>query len=253
MATAQSNCVLLKDVRPMMRNIECEVIVLQPESEPIVTRDGDVIYRFIIADKTGAIIINVWGETGELLKSGDILRLSGVDSKLRQGQLLLVLFKRGKVKRLGQDTFIFAEGPNYSEIDTNKLNTNQQRLQQSSSSSSQNRSLAITATINNIEQQHHQQQQQQHGYNKGSKKFNDFGRGNFNNRNTENSNIDDNNNNSNDNNNNNNSSSSNSSNSNNNAREIRRKRPYDYQQQQSTPSDNNEMKSRRKVEYNELS
>lgn len=154
------------------------------------------------------------------------------DSKIRQGQLLLVLFKKGKLKRLGQDTFLFAEGPNYSEIDTNKLNPNQQRQQQQqqqpqqqqSSLPSQNRSLAITATINNIEQQHHQQQQQ-HGYNKGSKKIGDFGRGGFN-RHSENSNMDD------------------------NTREIRRKRPFDYQQQ-STSSDN-EMKSRRKVEYNEL-
>ncbi|CAO3650302.1 unnamed protein product [Cunninghamella echinulata] len=215
----------------MMRNIECEVIVLQPESEPIVTRDGEVIHRYLIADKSGVIIMNVWGETGELIKSGDIYELlERNDSKLRQGQLLLVLYKHGKVKRVGQDTLIFSEGPNFSEVDPTKINPLQQRhhQQQQHQTSSplplqqqQNRSLSISATINNIEQQHHQHHH--HGYNRGSKKFGDFGRGGYNRR---------------------------SDNTDDNSRDIRRKRPFDYQQQ-STSADN-EMKSRRKVEYNEL-
>lgn len=48
------------------------------DGEPVTTRDGEMIYRYLVADKTGSVILSVWGEMGKDIKSGDILRISGV-------------------------------------------------------------------------------------------------------------------------------------------------------------------------------
>ncbi|RCH79086.1 hypothetical protein CU097_001643, partial [Rhizopus azygosporus] len=60
------------------KNFDCEVIVLQPDNEPTGTRDGDIVYKFLVADRTGSIVLTVWGTKGSEIKNGDILRLSGV-------------------------------------------------------------------------------------------------------------------------------------------------------------------------------
>ncbi|KAI7891542.1 uncharacterized protein EV154DRAFT_507703 [Mucor mucedo] len=113
----RTNMLLIKDMSPVSRNFDCEVIVLQKDGEPVTTREGDMIYRFLVADKTGSIILSVWGEMGKDIKSGDILRISGVDNKLRQGRLFISTLKSCKLKRVGQDTFPFVEKPNMSEIE----------------------------------------------------------------------------------------------------------------------------------------
>ncbi|CAO3654403.1 unnamed protein product [Mucor hiemalis] len=118
----RSNLLLIKDITPMSRNFNCEVIVLQREGEPAVTRDGDSIFRYLVADKTGTIILSVWGEMGRNIKSGDILRISGVENKLRVGRLILSTPKLCKIRRVGQDTFLFVEKPNMSEVEFN-MNT----------------------------------------------------------------------------------------------------------------------------------
>ncbi|KAI8968000.1 hypothetical protein BDF20DRAFT_800145, partial [Mycotypha africana] len=94
-----SNLLAIKDTHPMARNFDCEVIVLEKEDEVTRTRDGDLIHRFLVADKTGSITLSVWGEIGGYIHTGDILRING----------------GCKIKRIGQDTFPFNEKPNMSE------------------------------------------------------------------------------------------------------------------------------------------
>jgi hypothetical protein len=120
------NLVLVKDMNPMNRNFDCEVIVLQKESEPNRTREGDLISRFIVADRTASIVLSVWGEQGADIRNGDILRITGVDNKLRKGHLQLSTSKTCKIRRVGQDTFPFVEKPNMSEVEypSNTINTN---------------------------------------------------------------------------------------------------------------------------------
>lgn len=48
------------------------------DGDPVTTREGEMIYRYLVADKTGSVILSVWGEMGKDIKSGDILRISGV-------------------------------------------------------------------------------------------------------------------------------------------------------------------------------
>lgn len=48
------------------------------ENEPTGVRDGDIVYKFLVADRTGSIVLTLWGAKGSEIKNGDILRLSGV-------------------------------------------------------------------------------------------------------------------------------------------------------------------------------
>ncbi|KAI9253130.1 hypothetical protein EDC94DRAFT_525534 [Helicostylum pulchrum] len=118
----RSNILSVKDMNPMSRNFDCEVIVLQKDGEPVTTRDGDMIYRYLVADKTGSVILSVWGELGKDIKSGDILRISGV--------LFISTSKSCKLKRVGQDTFPFVEKPNMSEMEFQQPHNNNRPTQQ---------------------------------------------------------------------------------------------------------------------------
>ncbi|KAI9310306.1 hypothetical protein BX666DRAFT_1843664, partial [Dichotomocladium elegans] len=115
----------LKDVKPMLHNLDCDVIVLQKEGDPFITRTGEPIYKFTVADKTGAILLSVWGERGQCIKNGDILRLTNAKGTLEIGALRVT-----KIRRLGQDTFPFIEKPNFSEQAALELQQQQQQQQQ---------------------------------------------------------------------------------------------------------------------------
>ncbi|KAI9485049.1 hypothetical protein BDB00DRAFT_851652 [Zychaea mexicana] len=71
------NHILIKDMKPAQRGIDCDCIVLQKESDPVTTREGDTIYKFLIADRTGVILLSIWNALGQYVKNGDILRLCG--------------------------------------------------------------------------------------------------------------------------------------------------------------------------------
>ncbi|KAG1219914.1 hypothetical protein G6F35_007092 [Rhizopus arrhizus] len=111
------------------KNFDCEVIVLQPDNEPTGTRDGDVVYKFLVADRTGSVVMTVWGTKGSEIKNGDILRLSGVHCKLRNGHLYICTPSKCKLKRVGQDTLPFVEKPNMSEKEYVKPVINQLQQQ----------------------------------------------------------------------------------------------------------------------------
>ncbi|GAN11371.1 SOSS complex subunit B1 [Mucor ambiguus] len=143
-AHPKSHLNLVKDMHPMSRNIDCEVLVLQKDGDTTITRDGDQINRFLVADRTASILLNVWGEAGEYIQGGDILRITGADVRLRKGQLIMGTTKTCKIRRIGQDTMAFVEKPNMSEIAfNNNSNNNWSR---------------------NNDQQQQQQQQQQPSY-----------------------------------------------------------------------------------------
>ncbi|KAL9558333.1 hypothetical protein MBANPS3_000956 [Mucor bainieri] len=120
-AHPKSHLNLVKDMHPMSRNIDCEVLVLQKEGDTTITRDGDQINRFLVADRTASILLNVWGETGEYIQGGDILRITGA---FRKGQLTMGTTKTCKIRRIGQDTMAFVEKPNMSEIAAFNNNNN---------------------------------------------------------------------------------------------------------------------------------
>ncbi|KAK4518461.1 uncharacterized protein ATC70_008679 [Mucor velutinosus] len=120
----KSHLNLVKDMHPMSRNIDCEVLVLQKDGDTTITRDGDQINRYLVADRTASILLNVWGEAGEYIQGGDILRITGADVRLRKGQLIMGTTKTCKIRRIGQDTMPFVEKPNMSEVAFNSNSNN---------------------------------------------------------------------------------------------------------------------------------
>lgn len=87
--------------------------------QPTKTRDNNVVHQVLVADGTAAITLSLWDELGELVDSGDILRLTngcaacitGARSlmavarrwaSLHKGALHLYAGNKGKVKRVGQ-------------------------------------------------------------------------------------------------------------------------------------------------------
>ncbi|KAJ1899752.1 hypothetical protein LPJ81_004078 [Coemansia sp. IMI 209127] len=101
--------------RPSMRGFDCEIIVLET-AVPTTTRDGQTIYNFLVADKTGSILMNIWGDDGRYIRNGDILRIEGAEARLFKGFLQLTTARFGKLKRVGEDTMEFKEQPNISEL-----------------------------------------------------------------------------------------------------------------------------------------
>ncbi|KAJ2456183.1 hypothetical protein EV183_000109 [Coemansia sp. RSA 2336] len=101
--------------RPSMRGFDCEVIVLET-AVPTTTRDGQTIHTFLVADKTGSIIMNIWGNDGKAIRNGDIIRIEGSEAKLFKGFMQLTTARFGKLKRVGEDTMLYKEQPNFSEM-----------------------------------------------------------------------------------------------------------------------------------------
>ncbi|KAF9208746.1 SOSS complex subunit B2 [Haplosporangium sp. Z 27] len=69
------------------------------------------------SDKTGSIVLIIWGEEGALLRNGDLVRIQGGEAKLFKGLIQLSTSKFGKYKKIGEDTMLFVEKPNWSEFE----------------------------------------------------------------------------------------------------------------------------------------
>ncbi|KAJ2006029.1 hypothetical protein GGH92_007769 [Coemansia sp. RSA 2673] len=105
----------ISKLRPSMRGFDCEVIVLET-ALPTTTREGQTIHTFLVADRSGSILMNIWGNDGSYIRNGDIIRIEGAEAKLFKGFLQLTTAKFGKFKRVGEATVLFKEQPNVSEM-----------------------------------------------------------------------------------------------------------------------------------------
>lgn len=135
--------------RPSMRGFDCEVIVLET-AMPTNTRDGQTIYTFLVADRTGSIVMNIWGTDGKYIQNGDILRVENAESKLFKGFLQLTTAKFGKIKKIDEDTMQFNEQPNMSEF------------QWVSKEEAKSRTAAFTDIKNPHHHRHYKQQHQRY-------------------------------------------------------------------------------------------
>ncbi|KAJ2421579.1 hypothetical protein GGF41_003819 [Coemansia sp. RSA 2531] len=105
----------LAKLRPSMRGFDCEVIVLET-AMPTTTSQGLTIHTFLVADQSGSILMNIWGTEGKYIHNGNIIRIEGGEAKLFRGFLQLTPAKFGKFKRVGEETMLYREQPNFSEI-----------------------------------------------------------------------------------------------------------------------------------------
>ena len=66
----------IADLRPYMKTLNVAFIVLEKLSSG-VTREGNTITQFWIADPSASITISLWDDLGHIVKPGDILELRG--------------------------------------------------------------------------------------------------------------------------------------------------------------------------------
>ncbi|KAF9990031.1 hypothetical protein BGZ75_004019, partial [Mortierella antarctica] len=123
--------------------------------------DDQLITTFHAADKSGSIILTIWGAESQLLRSGDLVRLLGGEAKLFKGHIQLSTTKSGKYKKFGEDTIPFTDKPNWSEFDwvqdPNKPSQMVPLTPQLKMTMSANGMQPIPA-VGNMQQQRHNQQ-----------------------------------------------------------------------------------------------
>ncbi|GFR86688.1 SOSS complex subunit B2 [Elysia marginata] len=106
--------VILKDVRPGMKNLHIMFIVLEV-GKPTRTKDGHDVRSCKVADKTGSINLSVWDEVGQAIQPGDICKFTRGYACLWKGGLTLYTGKAGDISKIGEFCFNFVEVPNYSD------------------------------------------------------------------------------------------------------------------------------------------
>jgi hypothetical protein len=80
---------------------------------PVVTKEGNILSRVLVADQSGSIYLSLFDEVGEAIKPGDILSLDGYTS-LYRGSLSLYVGRGGRIRRTGEIIMLFSEEPNMS-------------------------------------------------------------------------------------------------------------------------------------------
>ncbi|XP_005105245.1 SOSS complex subunit B1-A [Aplysia californica] len=110
----QSLFIVLKDVRPGMKNLHLMFIVLEV-GKPTRTKEGHDVRSCKVADKSGSINLSVWDEASHAIQSGDICKFMRGYASLWKGGLTLYTGKIGEIVKVGEFCFNFAEMPNFSE------------------------------------------------------------------------------------------------------------------------------------------
>ncbi|KAI1288957.1 Sorting nexin-30 [Mortierella claussenii] len=108
---------VIGDLRPSMRGFNLECILLEKAAEPRRTYDNQLLTTFLAADKTGSIVLVLWGDDGVFLRNGDVVRIQSGETKLYRGLIQLSTSKFGSYKKIGEDTMLFNEKPNWSEFE----------------------------------------------------------------------------------------------------------------------------------------
>lgn len=101
------------ELLPFLKGFDIDVIIAERvNTQPV---KGDVLSKFVAADPTGAVQFNIWGPEGTNVRPGDILRISGAETRLYQNQIQLSMSKTGKAKRIGEHTFPFTDRPDITQ------------------------------------------------------------------------------------------------------------------------------------------
>jgi hypothetical protein len=110
----RSDSIAIKDIREGMNNINVTFIILEAIASTR-TKENHEIFSFKIADISASINLSIWGESGKLLRPGDIILLSRGYASLFRGCLTLSAGKLGKISRVGDFCMAFNEKINMSE------------------------------------------------------------------------------------------------------------------------------------------
>uniref|UniRef100_A0A6B2LQ11 Single-stranded DNA binding protein Ssb-like OB fold domain-containing protein n=1 Tax=Arcella intermedia TaxID=1963864 RepID=A0A6B2LQ11_9EUKA len=97
-----------------MKSLNIQCIVLEKIGSA-KTNNGELVTQVLVADHSGAVILSVWDELGDLVKTGDILQLRGGYSSIHKNELKLYVGKHGVLERTGEFMMAFIETPNISK------------------------------------------------------------------------------------------------------------------------------------------
>ncbi|XVF50964.1 hypothetical protein PTKIN_Ptkin04bG0145900 [Pterospermum kingtungense] len=107
--------VFIKDIVPAAQNnINTQFIILDKGE---TKWDGqNKMCLALVADKTAAVHLQLWGEECDAFEAGDIIRMENGIFSYNKNNLVLRAGRRGKVEKVGEFTMEFVETPNMSEI-----------------------------------------------------------------------------------------------------------------------------------------
>ena len=108
----------LVELKPQMKNLDLKVIVLTKDL-PKELKNKEVLYQCVVADQTGMINCNFYGEAGQAIKTGDIVFLLGAYTSVYKDRMVLYQSQRGGLYRLRDFYFVLGAGgvPNMSDIE----------------------------------------------------------------------------------------------------------------------------------------
>ncbi|KAF9408210.1 hypothetical protein HW555_012020 [Spodoptera exigua] len=99
---------VIKDLKPGMKNINAEFIVLEV-GPPTLTKEAREVRTLRVADATASVNLSVWDEPGALLQPGDIVRLTRGYASLWRSALTLYSGKSGDIQKVGEFCMLFNE------------------------------------------------------------------------------------------------------------------------------------------------
>lgn len=116
----------IAELKPFVKNCNCRVIILSKDGGK-VSKDGSMVWEARGADDSGSIIMTLFNRTGELVKPGDIIMMTGGFVTMFRGTMRLAC-KLGTVVRLGRVTMSFQEQPDVSAWEWMPNPANEQEL-----------------------------------------------------------------------------------------------------------------------------
>jgi ssDNA-binding replication factor A large subunit len=108
------------NLKPLEKNIELKVVVLEKQGATQQTRNQTKITRFLVADHTASIFISIYDDLGDILLPGDVLYINGAYTSMFQNEMILYESKQGKIHKIDEFFFLFNEKPNVSQGDWQK-------------------------------------------------------------------------------------------------------------------------------------
>ncbi len=102
------------NLKPQDRNLELKVIILEKVST-FEIKTHQQVTQFLVADSTGSILCNYFGELGLKFKPGDIIYMEGAYVSLYRGNMILYTGKKASIYRVGKFFMPFKDQPRMSD------------------------------------------------------------------------------------------------------------------------------------------
>ena len=101
-------------LKPQDRNLELKVILVKVLGN-FETRSHQQITQYLVADSSGSILCNYFGDIGKKMRAGDIVYMDGAYTTIFDGHMILYLGKKGTIYKIGRFFMSFKELPRMSD------------------------------------------------------------------------------------------------------------------------------------------